>query len=97
LKYNLYLKEHVRKVPIATKVSYDEAVQFFDRKFAYVEDTNGKSFTTKEELENVKSVKFESRERLYSATASGGEVSETASGELYRSSDGSGGETDSTQ
>lgn len=97
MKYNLYLKQYVRKVPIKSNVSYDEAVQFFSTKFAYVEDTNGKSFTTKEELENVKSVKSKSRERLYSAAASGGEISETASGELYRSSDGSGGETDSTQ
>ena len=76
MKYDLFTKRRVRTVVSEKGVDYEGALHHFDTvRFAYVIDSDGNHYSTKEELENAKSVKSKSGSKSDSRDTSFGKVS----------------------
>ena len=71
MKFNLYIKQHRRRLIQRKNVSYEDALRYFDnQEFAFVEDLNGKFYKTKEELENAENIRSIDRSEFDNTTTS---------------------------
>ena len=83
MKYKLFIKRYVRKVIQKEVESREEALKFLETvPFAYVEYTYLNTYTTKEELENVKSIRPSAGTKLDYEFTDDGQILENTDSEL---------------
>ena len=86
MKYDLFTKRRVRTVVSEKSVDYKTALHHFDTvRFAYVIDSDGNHYSTKEELENAKSFKSKPRTESDNTSTSGSKVSKDTDRKLFKS------------